>query len=85
MLQFAGAANGDALRLLILHDDEQREFAYVAGAEKSLELARKQNWPSLQYGPPTHANCFFGSTRAELSPLDLITDAPCNFRLIPTV
>jgi hypothetical protein len=44
MFQFTGAANGDALRLLILHDDEQREFAYVAGAEKSLELARKQNW-----------------------------------------
>jgi hypothetical protein len=28
-----------ALRLLVLHDDPEREFDYTAGAEKSLERA----------------------------------------------
>ncbi len=33
-----------ALRLLIDHDDDQREFAYTAGAEKALEQAAAQGW-----------------------------------------
>jgi hypothetical protein len=44
MLQFAGAADRPALRLLLLHDDQAREFDYVAGAEKSLELAKAEEW-----------------------------------------
>jgi phosphoserine phosphatase len=44
MLQFARAAQGPALRLLILHDDAKREFDYVAGAEESLDLARQHDW-----------------------------------------
>jgi phosphoserine phosphatase len=44
MLQFANAAPRPALRLLVLHDDARREFDYVAGAEKSLELARQHGW-----------------------------------------
>lgn len=43
MLQFAGG-NRPALRLLVLHDDKAREAAYVAGAERALELAKKQGW-----------------------------------------
>lgn len=43
MLQFAGAAR-PTLRLLILHDDKDREFEYVAGAERSLKLAAEQGW-----------------------------------------
>ena len=43
MLQFAGG-NRPALRLLVLHDDKDREFDYVAGAEKSLELAKAGGW-----------------------------------------
>ena len=43
MLQFAGG-DRPALRLLLLHDDAEREFAYTAGAEKSLELARARGW-----------------------------------------
>jgi hypothetical protein len=44
MLQFAGGKGRPALRLLLLHDDAAREFDYVAGAEKSLELAKAHGW-----------------------------------------
>ena len=44
MLQFANQPPRPALRLLVLHDDAAREFDYVAGAEKSLELARQYGW-----------------------------------------
>jgi phosphoglycolate phosphatase-like HAD superfamily hydrolase len=48
----AGNSNGDfemleftrGLRLLVLHDDGDREFDYVAGAEKVLEKARASGW-----------------------------------------
>jgi phosphoserine phosphatase len=48
----AGNSNGDiemleftrGLRLLVLHDDGDREFDYTAGAEKSLEQAARDNW-----------------------------------------
>ena len=32
------------MRLLILHHDAEREFAYTAGAEKALEIANKNGW-----------------------------------------
>jgi hypothetical protein len=41
MLQFARQESLPALRLLLLHDDPVREFDYVEGAEKSLELAHE--------------------------------------------
>ena len=44
MLRYAGGKDRPALRLLLLHDDEDREFAYTAGAETSLELADKHDW-----------------------------------------
>jgi phosphoserine phosphatase len=44
MLQFAGAGKAPGLRLLVLHDDADREFAYVQGAEQSLQRARSQGW-----------------------------------------
>jgi phosphoglycolate phosphatase-like HAD superfamily hydrolase len=48
----AGNSNGDiemleftrGLRLLVLHDDADREFDYVAGAEKALEQAKAEGW-----------------------------------------
>jgi phosphoglycolate phosphatase-like HAD superfamily hydrolase len=48
----AGNSNGDiemleftrGLRLLVLHDDAEREFAYTAGAEKALDQAAKDGW-----------------------------------------
>ena len=44
MLQFAGGPTRPGLRLLVLHDDPEREFDYVAGAERSLEQAKAQGW-----------------------------------------
>jgi phosphoglycolate phosphatase-like HAD superfamily hydrolase len=48
----AGNSNGDiemleftrGLRLLVLHDDGNREFDYTAGAEKALQQAAKDGW-----------------------------------------
>ena len=48
MLRYAGGKDRPAIRLLVLHDDEDREFAYTAGAETSLELAAEQNWTGDQ-------------------------------------
>jgi len=48
----AGNSNGDiemleftrGMRILVLHDDSDREFDYTAGAEKALEQAAKDDW-----------------------------------------
>jgi hypothetical protein len=44
MLQFANKPPRPALRLLVWHDDATREFDYVGGAEKSLQLAKQYGW-----------------------------------------
>ena len=44
MLSFAGGPSRPGLRLLVLHDDPEREFDYVAGAERSLEEAKARGW-----------------------------------------
>jgi hypothetical protein len=44
MLRYAGGKDRPALRLLLLHDDDEREFAYTSGAESSLETAAAQGW-----------------------------------------
>jgi phosphoserine phosphatase len=44
MLRFAGGPTGPALRLLVLHDDPEREFDYTVGAEQALDHAREQGW-----------------------------------------
>ena len=41
MLHYAGSKARPGLRLLVLHDDPEREFDYTAGAEESLERAHK--------------------------------------------
>jgi phosphoglycolate phosphatase-like HAD superfamily hydrolase len=43
MLQYTQAA-APSLCLLVLHDDADREFDYVAGAEKALEGAAAKGW-----------------------------------------
>ncbi|MHA7662299.1 HAD family hydrolase [Mycolicibacterium sp. HS_4_1] len=48
----AGNSNGDiemleysrCFRLLVRHDDADREFDYIAGAERVLELAKTEGW-----------------------------------------
>jgi phosphoglycolate phosphatase-like HAD superfamily hydrolase len=44
MMRFARAGDRAALRLLVLHDDADREFAYTAGAEDALERAGADGW-----------------------------------------
>jgi phosphoserine phosphatase len=44
MLRFARAGGRDALRLLVLHDDAEREFDYRAGAEDALQRAADRSW-----------------------------------------
>jgi hypothetical protein len=44
MLRYAGGPSRPGLRLLVLHDDPEREFDYVAGAERALEEAKARSW-----------------------------------------
>jgi phosphoserine phosphatase len=44
MLYFCRHPSRPSLGLLVKHDDEKREYAYEAGAEKSLERAGKHGW-----------------------------------------
>jgi len=44
MMRFARTGDRGALRLLVLHDDADREFAYTAGAEDALDRARTHGW-----------------------------------------
>jgi phosphoglycolate phosphatase-like HAD superfamily hydrolase len=44
MLAFSGTLTTPSLRLLLLHDDADREFDYTAGAEQALEAASRENW-----------------------------------------
>jgi hypothetical protein len=44
MLDFTHHEDKQALRLLVLHDDSQREFDYTTGAEQAIERADKMGW-----------------------------------------
>jgi phosphoserine phosphatase len=44
MLAFAEQPGRPGLRLLVLHDDPDREFDYTAGAEEALQQARSNGW-----------------------------------------
>jgi phosphoglycolate phosphatase-like HAD superfamily hydrolase len=44
MLEFTQHPDKPSLRLLVLHDDGQREFDYTSGAEQALERAAKNGW-----------------------------------------
>jgi phosphoserine phosphatase len=44
MLEFTHHADRPTLRLLLLHDDAEREFDYTSGAEKALERASADDW-----------------------------------------
>ena len=47
MLAFAGGLSAPALRLLVVHDDAEREFDYMAGAEKVLDAAQTHDWTTV--------------------------------------
>ena len=44
MLDFTQHPDKPSLRLLVLHDDAEREFAYTTGAERALERAADDGW-----------------------------------------
>ena len=44
MLRFARSPSRPSLRLLLLHDDAEREFDYTQGAEDALERAAERDW-----------------------------------------
>lgn len=44
MLAYSGTGSTPSLRLLLLHDDAEREFDYTTGAEQALETAQKEGW-----------------------------------------
>jgi hypothetical protein len=44
MLEFTHHPNQPTLRLLLLHDDAEREFDYQAGAEQALSQAEADGW-----------------------------------------
>ena len=44
MLMYSGRPGAASLRLLVLHDDAEREFDYTAGAERALEHAKTYGW-----------------------------------------
>jgi phosphoserine phosphatase len=46
MLRFAGGA-APALRLLVRHNDGEREFDYRAGAERAIALAQSEGWTTI--------------------------------------
>ncbi len=44
MLEFTQHDDRPYLNLLVLHDDDEREFDYTAGAERALERADRSGW-----------------------------------------
>jgi phosphoserine phosphatase len=44
MLEFTEGRPTPSLSVLLLHDDAQREFAYLSGAEQALEAAKARGW-----------------------------------------
>jgi hypothetical protein len=44
MLAFVDPSVASALRMLVRHDDADREFAYVTGAERAFETASQRGW-----------------------------------------
>ena len=46
-LAMMSLADEKALRVLIVHDDAEREFDYVAGAEKAIAAVKERNWTAV--------------------------------------
>ena len=60
MLSAAGGGRHDPLRLLVVHDDAEREFAYTAEAAEVIAAAEAADWVTVSmardwsevFGPP---------------------------------
>jgi phosphoglycolate phosphatase-like HAD superfamily hydrolase len=48
MLHFTQHPDKPFLRLLVLHDDDEREFAYTSGAERALDQAATDGWTVIR-------------------------------------
>jgi len=44
MLRFVASGDKPSMNLLLMHDDEKREFKYDRGAKVAFEIAQKNNW-----------------------------------------
>jgi hypothetical protein len=44
MLEFTHHTDKPTLQLLLLHDDAEREFDYIGGAEQALKRAEADGW-----------------------------------------
>ncbi len=44
MLEFTYRPDNSTLRLLVAHDDAEREFDYTGGAERALRQAEADGW-----------------------------------------
>jgi len=44
MIRYAGTNKHPSLRLLLIHDDAVREYAYYEGAEEAIRTARAEHW-----------------------------------------
>ena len=74
MLTFAGGPSLPALRLLVVHDDGEREFEYSAGAEKALSTTQSQGWTAVSMQDATG-----GKSSLDKEPrCDLVLTAPCR-------
>lgn len=47
MLHFTQHGDKPFLRLLVVHDDDEREFAYLKGAEQAIERADRDAWTRI--------------------------------------
>src|SRR4051812_36008855 len=61
MLAYSGREGSPALRLLLLHDDDEREFSYTAGAEKAPRGGRPEGLDRRQREERLEASLRIGS------------------------
>jgi phosphoserine phosphatase len=54
MLRFTHHTGKPTLRLLVLHDDPEREFAYTTGAEQALDQAHRDGWTVISIRDDWH-------------------------------
>ncbi len=74
MMRFANVAGRKSLRLLVHHDDGEREFAYDDGAETALERAADRGWTVISM-KDDWSQVFTGEPAATAQPDPTTNDA----------